>query len=111
MNGPSTETEPSRGKGFVVAIDLKSVIIFVSLLSPLVALLTFGLQVRQDVRVNTMSMAAFRAELDSYQADTQAKMVAYETRIVALERAKLVFCAQVQNDTVRQQRELASIGC
>jgi hypothetical protein len=98
---PETYEGPERRSGgFTVAVDLKSVLVLIGLLGPLVAVITMVLQVRQDVRGNSV------------------RMTTMETRVQTLEDAKrrgdnalLLYCAgrREASDSVRTR--LPDIGC
>lgn len=73
---------PERRNAFTVAIDIKSLLMLIALIGPLVAVITMVLQVRQDVRGNSIRVMQVEADVKSLQA-----------RMAEAEKAKLLYCS------------------
>ena len=84
----ATDT-PKRG-GLSVTFDIQTIVIVLTLLSPLLVGASFLLQLRQDVRHNASVIAQQRVELSELR-----------TALEDVQRARLVYCAGVRRDTSR----------
>jgi len=73
---------PERRSPFTVAIDLKSLLMLIALIGPLVAVITMVLQVRQDVRGNSIRATVL-----------ETRMQTMEGRMTEMERARVIYCA------------------
>jgi len=73
---------PERRGALTIAVDLKSILVLVGLLGLLVAVITMVLQVRQDVRGNSVRATVM-----------ETRMQSLESRMAEQERARVIFCA------------------
>jgi hypothetical protein len=82
---------------------IRSLLLLVALLGPLVAVITLVLQVRQDVRSNSIRLTV-----------TETRMQALETRMAEAEKARLIFCAgrrEMRNDSTRNGIRVPDANC
>ena len=94
---------PERRSALTVAVDLKSLLLLIGLLGPLVAVITLVLQVRQDVRSNSMRATVM-----------EARMQTLEGRVAEIEKARLVFCAgrrEMRSDSTRNGIRIPDANC
>lgn len=85
-----TPTAKAEAKGISVTFDIRSILMVVTVLSPLLVGASFLLQLRQDVRQNAAVIAQQRIELSELR-----------TAVEDVQRARLVYCAGVRRDTSR----------
>jgi hypothetical protein len=71
-----------RRKALTVAVDLRSLLMVIALIGPLAAVITMVLQVRQDVRGNSIRATVL-----------ETRMQAVENRLSEAERARVIYCA------------------
>jgi len=91
--------EPQEGGPYTVTFSIRSFLMFVAAMGPLVGLIIFFLQVRQDVRSNSFRIVAAEQEISTLK-----------TRLADVERAKLLFCA-ARGDSDSLRAGLPNIGC
>jgi len=84
----------------VVSFDLRSILITLGLLVPLVALITNVLQVRQDVRTNTLRASA-----------QEARIQALEQKAREGDNVMLRYCIARREAADSAGRYLPDIGC
>lgn len=83
LHNPQSRTE-KRG-ALTVSLDVKSILVFLGLVVPLVWVINAAVVIRQDVQVNSRRITAWEMETDSLKR-----------RVAALERAKLLYCLDAQ---------------
>ena len=79
---PTSYEGPERRSAFTVAIDIKGLMLVIGLIGPLVAVITMVLQVRQDVRGNSVRVMQVESDVKSLQQ-----------RMAEQEKAKLLYCS------------------
>jgi hypothetical protein len=99
------ETGRAVGGGkFLVSFDLKSILMVIGLLGPLVAIITSVLQVRQDVRGNSVRLTAVEVRQEALEAK-------YNEDRREWERARTIFCTARKTEDSIRARVLPDIGC
>lgn len=103
MNGDG----PERRAALTVAFDLKSILLALGMLGPLVAVITMVLQVRQDVRGNSVRATVL-----------ETRVQALEGRMTEAEKARTIFCAgrraamsRDRSDTSGSPVRIPDAGC
>lgn len=86
-----------RRGAFTIAVDIKSILMLIALIGPLVAIITMVLQVRQDVRSNSVRMTV-----------TETRLQALEGRMTEQERARTIYCAGRRAAAARERGDASS---
>lgn len=97
--GIAVEEEPKERptSGPTVTFDIRQILTFITFLSALMAALGYVMQLRNDVRVNTLEILELKREMQMLRDAAED-----------IGRAKLLYCAGKRSDTTGT---LPDIGC
>jgi hypothetical protein len=84
--------------GPIVSFDIRQILTFITFLGVMSGALAYVIEVRNDVRANTLELIALRGQMESMR-----------TQVEDVGRAKLLYCAGRRADTARSA--LPDIGC
>lgn len=83
----------ANGAKITFAVDLKSILLFVGCVGPLVAIISLVFQVRQDVRSNTLRILDVDQRERSHYEELHAVTEEFK-------KTKLLYCTGIRRDTV-----------
>jgi hypothetical protein len=83
--------------GPTITFDIRQVLTFITFLSVMASAVGYVLQLRNDVRANTLEIVAVKAQVEALRAGAEE-----------VQRAKLLYCAGRRNDTAST---VPDIGC